>query len=270
MALVAKARAEAFEGRYFDRAKKPTLTVAQAWEAYKPISKRDNDTWQSEAGRAKQLIRILGPPLASGLTVKDVDSYRTQRMGETTKRKTPPSPGTLDREVELLKRILNYAVACSSLPTNPLAAVKLLRKPNVRRSVVSETDFGTLVQEAEDELKPILIVAYDTGMRMREVLDLRWSQVSLKDGVIKLSAEDTKTEEARTSPAAPSRRSGAFPGAWAATSRSSTRRPGSRGPTSARRSTAHARRRDSARSGSTTGGAAPSATHAGGECRSRW
>jgi len=115
MALVAKARAEAFEGRYFDRAKKPTLTVAQAWEAYKPISKRDNDTWQSEAGRAKQLIRILAPPLASGLTVKGVDSYRTQRMGETTKRKTPPSPGTLDREVELLKRILNYAVACSSL-----------------------------------------------------------------------------------------------------------------------------------------------------------
>jgi len=40
--------------------------------------------------------------------------------------------------------------------------------------------------------------SYDTGMRLREVLGLRWSQVNLKLGVIKLSAEDTKTEEPRT------------------------------------------------------------------------
>src|SRR5438309_653011 len=33
---------------------------------------------------------------------------------------------------------------------------------------------------------------------LREVLGLRWSQVNLKEGVIKLSAEDTKTEEPRT------------------------------------------------------------------------
>jgi integrase len=37
-----------------------------------------------------------------------------------------------------------------------------------------------------------------SGMRLREVLGLRWSQVNLKLGVIKLSAEDTKTEEPRT------------------------------------------------------------------------
>ena len=29
--------------------------------------------------------------------------------------------------------MLNYAVACGSLASNPLGAVKLLRKPNVRR-----------------------------------------------------------------------------------------------------------------------------------------
>jgi len=46
--------------------------------------------------------------------------------------------------------------------------------------------------------KPIILVAYDTGMRLREILGLRWSQVNLQLGVIKLSAEDTKTEEPRT------------------------------------------------------------------------
>ena len=45
---------------------------------------------------------------------------------------------------------------------------------------------------------PILVVAYDTGMRKGEILNLRWSQVDLKAGSVRLGAEDTKTNRART------------------------------------------------------------------------
>ena len=90
VALAAKARAEAFEGRHFDRPKASKLVVEDAWKAYQPVSKRDNDTWQSEEGRAKHLIRHLGQKLATGLTVKDVDEYRTRRLAERTRRKRRP------------------------------------------------------------------------------------------------------------------------------------------------------------------------------------
>ncbi len=76
--------------------------------------------------------------------------------------------------------------------------MKLLRKPNVRRSVLDEAGFERLLALAEDQLKPIILVAFDTGMRLREILGLRWSQVDLKLGMIKLGAEDTKTEQPRT------------------------------------------------------------------------
>ena len=198
MALVAKRRAEAFEGRYFERPKTSKLVVEEAWKAYQPISERDNDTANSESGRAKHLVRVLGQRVAAELTVKDVDEYRTTRFGEKTVRGKPPAPASLDREVELLKRMLNYAVACDSLKSNPIAAVKLLRKPNVRRSVLDDQAFGKLFDAADPTLQPILLVAYDTGMRLREVLDLRWSQLDLKQGFAKLAAEDTKTEEPRT------------------------------------------------------------------------
>jgi len=198
MALVAKARAKAFEGRYFDRPKASKLTVANAWNAYQPVSERDNDTWLSEKGRAKHIVRFLGPRVTAELTVKDIDEYRTRRLGEKTPRGNPPAPATLDKEVELLKRMLNYAVACGSLKSNPIAAVKLLRKPNVRRSVLGDAAFEKLFAAAESALQPILLVAYETGMRLREVLGLNWSQVDLKAGVVKLAAQDTKTEEPRT------------------------------------------------------------------------
>jgi integrase len=196
-ALEHKMLAEAFEGRFFDRVKEPTATVRELWSEYEPITKRDNDSWQSDVGRSAHLIRLLGDRRASRLTRGDVEEYRTKRQAETTRRGGTPAPGTLDREVELLKRVINYAVACGRLPTNSIAGVKLLRVPNVRRVVLDEEAFQRLLTKAEAWLRPILLVAFDTGMRKSEVLNLRWSQLDLKAGAVRLGAEDTKTDEPR-------------------------------------------------------------------------
>lgn len=96
-----------------------------------------------------------------------------------------------------MKRLLNYAAACGRLEGNPIARVKLLRVPNVRRVVLDEDAFQRLLSKAEAWLQPILLVAFDTGMRKSEVLNLRWSQLDLKAGAVRLEGEDTKTDEPR-------------------------------------------------------------------------
>jgi integrase len=188
---------EAYEGRFFDRVKGPTASVRKLWAEYEPITKRDNDSWRSDVGRAAHLVRLLGDRRASRLTRGDVEEYRTRRQTETTQRGGAPSPATLDREVELLKRLLNFSAACGRLTENPLAHVKLLRVPNVRRVVLDEEAFQRFHRAAESWLRPILLVAFDTGMRKSEVLHLRWSQVDLRAGAVRLEAEDTKTDEPR-------------------------------------------------------------------------
>ncbi|HEX9506938.1 MAG TPA: tyrosine-type recombinase/integrase, partial [Myxococcales bacterium] len=197
VAYSTKVKAESFEGRFFDRVRTPTCTVADLWSVYQPIAKRDNDAWRTDVGRAKHLVRHLPAHRAVSLTLGDIDAYRTRRLGESTPRGSQPAAATLDREVELLKRILNYAVACGKLPNNPVANAKLLRKPNVRRVVLDEAAFQQLFEASEESLKPILLVAFDTGMRQREILDLRWEQVDLRQGVIRLAPQDTKGEESR-------------------------------------------------------------------------
>jgi hypothetical protein len=89
------------------------------------------------------------------------------RLKEKTQRGTPPTPGTLDREVELLKRLLGYAVKSGELKDDPLRGVQLLRKPNVRRMVLDEAGFQRLFAAAEEALQPILLLAFDTGMPTR-------------------------------------------------------------------------------------------------------
>ena len=197
LALAAKVRSEAFEKGHFSRPQKANLTVEKSWEHYQPISKRDNRSWRTEKCRVAHLLRHLGKKKAAKLTLADIDHYRTKRFAENTYRGKPPAPATLDLEVEILKRMLNYAVKCGRLQSNPLVGVKLLRRPNVRRTVVDEETFQRMVEAAATWLKPILVVAFDTGMRQREILRLRWNQVNIKEGIIRLEAKDTKTEQAR-------------------------------------------------------------------------
>lgn len=173
------------------------MNVAEVWKLYEPVSRRDNDTWQTERSRAAHLVRLLGSRRVAQLSLADVDEYREARLRERTVRGAPPAPATLDREVELLVRAINYAVACRKVYANPLAKVKLLGKPNVRRSVIDEKTFAALVEAAPEHIRPILTVAYDTGMRLGEILGLRWDQVNLPEGCLELEAEATKTEEPR-------------------------------------------------------------------------
>jgi len=51
-------------------------------------------------------------------------------------------------------------------------------------------------------MKPLVSLAFHTGMRKGELVGIKWEQVDLAEGVIYLSAEETKTKEARLIPIA--------------------------------------------------------------------
>lgn len=220
-ARLAKVLADAYEGRAFDIQKSSTITVAQAWELYRPISERDNESWRADVSRAKHLLQHLGPRICSSLTQEDVDAYRTVRSSEKAfrggrapkarmvkgklvekKPAQPPSSGTLNRELETLKRIINYAVSCGKLPYNPIARVPKLEEAAPRSTILEDAAFAKLLavvrsQERWLYIEPVLLVGFDTGMRKGEVLRLRRDQVDWRTGIVRLGSADTKTKKPR-------------------------------------------------------------------------
>jgi integrase len=74
----------------------------------------------------------------------------------------------------------------------PLEVVSLERERNERDRVLSAEEFARLCEAAEDWLKPMLVVAYHTGMRKGEIRSLRWDQVALKGDTIRLKSSNSK------------------------------------------------------------------------------
>jgi integrase len=113
---------------------------------------------------------------------------------------------TVNRELACLKRMFSVAkkgliVLKGGVPAqNPIANVSLEREHNERDRVLSVKEYGQLYQAAEDWLRPMLLVAYHTDMRKGEIRALRWDQVDLKRGLVRLRSGDTKTGEGRIIP----------------------------------------------------------------------
>jgi len=129
-----------------------------------------------------------------------IEDCRETRRAKGTWFGKPISPATLNRELAMLKYMFSYAIREEWLQKNPVSRVKLEKENNVRDRVLDPEEFEQLQANSAPHLQAINLMAYQTGIRSGEILGLTWDRVDLKAGLIRLRAEDTKTDEARLIP----------------------------------------------------------------------
>lgn len=108
---------------------------------------------------------------------------------------------TVNRELACLKRMYALAVKWGDANFNPAKDVELLEEPPGRTRYLTESEANELIQHADAHLKPILITALNTGMRLEELLSLHWKNVFI-DSVITpyIEIQKTKNNKSRSIP----------------------------------------------------------------------
>jgi integrase len=150
----------------------------------------------------KRLIASFGDRLLKDINPAMVEAHKQTRLTDPSGR-TPQfltKPATVNRELACLKTIFNKALRNGKAEHNPALGVKLLKENNERDRILSPEEYAGLLAHCSGHLKPIVKLAYLTGMRQGEILGLTWDRIDLKEGFIKLRPEDTKTQEGRLVP----------------------------------------------------------------------
>jgi integrase len=134
----------------------------------------------------------LGDLRVSDLTVADVEKYQQGRLGQGR------APATVNRECETLRQALRLAEDRGEL----LRAIRLphLKTENTRRGFFERAEFERVCQFLPWHIAEAARFAYLTGWRKSEVLPLRWDQVDIERGEIRLHR--SKTGRPRTVPIA--------------------------------------------------------------------
>ena len=195
-------RQDAYEKKY-EKVAAPSFE-SFVKEEYLPWSKLNKRSWRSDVGHVDVLIREFGELDLDEITPIQIEKFKRERRASKTRRGKDRTPASVNRELEVLSRIFTLAIEQDVVEINPCRKVKKLLIDNVRTRYLSVEEEEKLMLELVGRLahlRPIIIVAIDTGLRRRELLSLEKEQVDFNLAVI--NVKRTKSGKGRTVPMTP-------------------------------------------------------------------
>jgi integrase len=174
-------------GIYFDRVKFDEL--AEDFLSDYRINGKD-------VVRAKLSIKHLKPEFegmrVTAITTPKIKSFIERRLAEGA------ANATINRELAALKRMLNIGAKQTPPRVDKVPYIPMLKENNVRKGFFEHDQFLALRDAMPEHLKGFVTFGYKVGWRISEISNLTWSQVDLKQGIVRLEAGETKNHEART------------------------------------------------------------------------
>jgi excisionase family DNA binding protein len=186
---------EAFQNARGLEGSKGKVRFAEFAEVYiNDYAKANKRSWRCDKSRLNvSLTPAFGAYRLKDITVLQIEKYRAQRL------ESGISKPTVNRELALLKRMFNLAIDWGYAHDNPVRKVRFFsEKDSLKERILTKEEEGRLLGLFKGQLKPIVQVALNTGMRLGEILGLKWDQIDL--GRDQIRVERTKSGSDRLGP----------------------------------------------------------------------
>ena len=169
------------------------LTVGDLLERYESEVIPTHKGSRREIYKSRTLRKNFSKIRLCDLSPSDVRQYRDIRLKTI-------SPATLRRELAVLSSAINHASKEWGIfvSTNPVTAISVPRTANARSRRLEADKQNRLLSASNGELRRIIIIALETGMRRGEILQIRRSHIDFNLQTLRIPL--TKTDTPRTIP----------------------------------------------------------------------
>lgn len=137
---------------------------------------------------------FFGHRKAVAVTTELLREYRRKRLSQGR------SETTVNRELSLLRIAFNLGRKSTPPKVINVPYFPIVAEDNARQGFLTDEQYATLRDALPDDLKPLFVTAYFTGIRLGELLAIRWEQVDFDQSFIVLNAAETKAGHARAVP----------------------------------------------------------------------
>lgn len=196
-------KAELLQGKYNLAENKGSMLFTKLVDHYIDYTKTNNLSWRGCVSRAEKLRDYFGNKKLSDISPILIEKYRMERKRTPKVNGAPLSNTTINREIEIVRKMFSIAIDNSWIDDNPCSSrkVKKLRQDNKKENFLQPDEEERLIAQCIGEfeyMRPIIIMALNTGMRKGELLSLKWNCVDFKKGFITLL--QTKSGKVRKIP----------------------------------------------------------------------
>jgi len=137
---------------------------------------------------------LLGRVRAARFSTAQVRTYVESRRADGA------ANGTINRELAIVGRGFKLGAREDPPLVHHQPLIPRLEEDNARQGFLDLDRYERLLEELPKSLKALFVCGYHVGARKNELRLTRWDQVDFESGVIRLSADQTKTKKPRTLP----------------------------------------------------------------------
>ena len=147
--------------------------------------------WSRARLSCDKLLAHFGPMAKLGeIHKRDLRDFRDARLASKTRRGTPPSPATVNRDLAILRVILNLAAEYEEIESVPSFKRILLEEDNSDTAqYISPDELRELEAGMPEQAALAIRFLYVSGLRVRDALRLPWSAIDMEEGWIRVYIE---------------------------------------------------------------------------------
>ena len=188
------------------------ITLQELSDQYMEYAKTKKRSWKRDIVSLKNILNMvidnkkLGDYPIGTIKVSHIQKYQVLRKKELEQRysakgieEADRNFATCNRELACLRHIFNLGIEWELLSKNPVVSkVVKFDKEKSRERTLEDEEFACLLRTCTGRLLQIMLVALNTGMRVGEILSLKWENVNIDKR--KIEIKHTKNGEDRDIP----------------------------------------------------------------------
>ena len=195
-----KRRSQKRENRIFDMLPESTMTFKELSDWYLELnSLKKLKAYTRVRQTLNRFNEVFGETVTGDIKPIDLEEYQDKREEQGA------APATIDMEVSSAKTMVTKAFDNDMIGGRVLKSFRKVKKKlrkgeNARKRIMGIDEYLLILDRASTHLKPIVIMAFNTGMRAGELRHLKWSYIELKQSFIRLPKEVTKENKEKKIP----------------------------------------------------------------------
>ena len=139
------------------------------------------------------IVKCHIKPKLGAVRLSDLQPHHVQRFINDLERDSKPKPlsnKTIKNIHGVLSKALSEAVRVKYIASNPAAGTVLPKKDTAEMNPLDAEEIVRFCEAIKgNPYEPVFYVALNTGMRLSEILGLRWSRVDFKKGTITVDVQ---------------------------------------------------------------------------------
>jgi integrase len=149
--------------------------------------RKDKKSWNCDNQKVNNLLVFFKVKHLNQIKSEDIEDYKIFRL------KQGVGNATVNRDLACLRRMYNLAILWGDARNNPVKNVTFLTEPPGRTRFLSKDEINILADKCSPIIRPVVLTAVNTGMRMSEILNLEWENIYI-DSVIEPHIEITHSK----------------------------------------------------------------------------